>query len=48
MRLGFSDMTILDALSWMYAGDKSIRSDLETAYNVCADLGLVAETLKVG
>lgn len=47
MRLGFSDMTILDALSWMYTGDKSIRSDLETAYNVCADLGLVAYTLKL-
>ena len=47
MRLGFSDMTILDALSWMYAGDKSIRPDLETAYNVCADLGYVGYTLKL-
>lgn len=48
MRLGFSDMTIVDALSWMYAGDKSIRKDLEVAYNVCADLGLVGQTLKIG
>lgn len=46
MRLGCSDMTVLDALSWMYAGDKSIRQDLEVAYNVCADLGLVGYTLK--
>lgn len=46
LRLGFSDMTLIDALSWMQVGDKSIRKDLEHAYNVCADLGLVAYTLK--
>lgn len=48
MRLGFSDMTIIDALSWMHAGNKSIRDELETAYNVCADLGLVGQTIKHG
>ncbi|MBM17918.1 MAG: DNA ligase [Epsilonproteobacteria bacterium] len=46
LRLGFSDMTVLDALSWMEQGDKSLRKDLEHAYNICADLGLVAYTLK--
>ncbi len=46
LRLGFSDMTILDALSWMQSGDKSYSKDLEVAYNVCADLGLVAKTFK--
>lgn len=46
LRLGFSDMTILDALSWMQTGDKRLSKDLEAAYNVCADLGLVAQTLK--
>ncbi len=46
LRLGFSDMTVIDALSWMEVGDKSIRKDLEHAYNICADLGLVAYTLK--
>ena len=46
LRLGFSDMTILDALSWMESGDKSQSKDLEAAYNVCADLGLVAKTFK--
>lgn len=46
LRLGFSDMTIIDALSWMENGDKSLRSDLENAYNICADIGLIAKTLK--
>ena len=46
LRLGFSDMTIIDALSWMEAGDKSLRGDLENAYNICADIGLIARTLK--
>jgi len=46
LRLGFSDMTIIDALSWMETGDKSLRSVLEDAYNICADIGLIARTLK--
>ena len=48
LRLGFSDMTLLDAFSWMYVGDKSIRLPLEQSYNICADLGLVIATLKKG
>lgn len=46
LRLGFSDMTLIDALSWMQVGDKSIRKNLEHTYNICADIGLVAYTLK--
>lgn len=46
LRLGFSDMTLIDAFSWMKTGDKSLRSDIENAYNVCADIGLIARTLK--
>lgn len=46
MRLGFSDMTFLDGLSWMLAGNKSYSKKLEHAFNICADLGLVALTLK--
>jgi len=46
LRLGFSDMTLIDALSWMEVGDKSLRTQLENAYNVCADIGLIASTLK--
>jgi len=46
IRLGFFDMTIVDALSWMEAGDKSLRSIIENAYNIRADIGLIAATLK--
>lgn len=46
LRLGFSDMTIVDALSWMVVGNKSLRAVIENAYNICADIGLIAETLK--
>jgi DNA ligase 1 len=46
MRLGFSDMTLIDALSWMVKSDKSLKTPLENAYNVCADIGLIASILK--
>lgn len=46
LRMGFSDMTLLDAFSWMEAGDKSLRQVLEDAYNVSADIGLIIKTLK--
>jgi len=46
LRLGFSDMTLLDAFSWMETGDKSIRRELEDAYNISADIGLIIRTLK--
>jgi DNA ligase 1 len=45
LRLGVGDPTILDALSHTVAGSKELRPVLERAYNVCSDLGLVAETL---
>lgn len=46
LRMGFSDMTLLDAFSWMETGDKSIRKELEDAYNISADIGLIIKTLK--
>jgi len=46
MRLGFSDMTIIDALSWMVTSDKSLRKEIENAYNLSADLGIIAQKLK--
>jgi len=46
MRLGFSDMTVLDALSWFIKGDKSLRSVIEKAYHVRPDLGLVGQIIK--
>ncbi len=41
-RLGFSDLTVLDALSTAQVGDKGERAQLERAYNVSSDLGYVA------
>jgi DNA ligase-1 len=46
LRLGFSDMTLIDALSWMATGDKGIKKDIEYAYNKCADIGLIAFKIK--
>ncbi|MHB1416105.1 MAG: ATP-dependent DNA ligase [Chloroflexota bacterium] len=46
LRLGIGDPTILDALSVMQAGDKSLRATLEGAYNITSDLGLIARTLR--
>ncbi|MBP6869594.1 ATP-dependent DNA ligase [Candidatus Babeliales bacterium] len=46
LRLGFSDMTLIDAFSWMEVGNKSLQDPIEYAYNVCADIGLVIYTLK--
>lgn len=46
LRLGFSDMTVLDAFSWMLTGDKSLRGHIEQAYQVRPDLGFIGKTLK--
>jgi DNA ligase 1 len=46
LRLGFSDMTLIDAFSWMLVGNKSLHDAIEHAYNVCADIGLIAYQLK--
>lgn len=46
LRLGFSDKTILDALSWLEAKDKSLKPALEKAYGVLPDVGLLALQVK--
>ncbi len=43
LRLGFSDMTMMDALSWAMKKDKSEHELLESAYQRRADIGLLAE-----
>lgn len=48
LRLGFSDMTIIDALSWMLAGDKSLNEEIEHAYNISVDIGHIAQLAKEG
>lgn len=46
LRLGFSDMTVLDSLSWMLTGDKKLRVEIERAYNIRPDLGFIGKTIK--
>lgn len=48
MRLGFSDVTLLDAFSTAERGDKSARALIEAAYNVGADIGAIAKKIKSG
>ena len=46
LRLGFSDMTVLDAFSWMLVGDKSLRPNIEKKYHVRPDIGYIGKKLK--
>lgn len=46
LRLGFSEVTILDALSLMELEDKSARAEIERAFNVVADIGFIATQIK--
>lgn len=48
LRLGFSDKTIIDALSWMLAGDKSRSSEIEKIYHSTPDVGALAKAIKEG
>ncbi|MBU1110104.1 ATP-dependent DNA ligase [Patescibacteria group bacterium] len=48
LRLGFSDVTLIDALSYLIKGDKSISREIRQKFNVCPDIGLIARTLKAG
>jgi DNA ligase-1 len=46
LRLGFSDRTVLDALSKIISGDKSARKKLEEIYNVRPDIGWMASKIQ--
>ncbi|MGB9937822.1 MAG: ATP-dependent DNA ligase [Methanobacterium sp.] len=46
MRLGIGDMTILNGLSVAFFGSKREKSELEHAYNISSDIGLIAKVLK--
>jgi DNA ligase 1 len=46
LRLGFSDLTMLDALSLMETGDKKARKEIEAAFSVSADIGKVSKAIK--
>jgi len=45
LRLGLGDATLLEALSIAFCGDRGSKPELENAYNICSDLGLVGEVL---
>ncbi|MEK6853427.1 MAG: ATP-dependent DNA ligase [Nanoarchaeota archaeon] len=45
LRMGVADMTMLDSLAIAYTGDKKDKESLEKAYNLCPDVGIIAETL---
>jgi DNA ligase-1 len=45
LRLGLSDKTILDSLSWYAVGDKSIRGLIDAAFGARADLGELAQII---
>lgn len=44
LRLGVGDATLIEALASL-AGGKDYKGDIERAYNLCSDLGLVAKVL---
>lgn len=46
LRLGFSDKTILDALSYMESGTKEGREDLDAAYQVAPDVAELARIVR--
>ncbi len=48
LRLGAGDSTILEALSVIATGERALKPELERAYNICSDLGLVGEEVKRG
>jgi len=45
LRIGASDMTLLDALSIAFTGTKANRKKLEDAYNTNPDIGVIAKTM---
>ncbi|MCS7094323.1 MAG: ATP-dependent DNA ligase [Thaumarchaeota archaeon] len=48
MRLGVADMTFIDAASAVLGDISSFREDIERAYNITSDIGLVVKLVKVG
>lgn len=45
LRLGVGDATIVDAMARLM-GEKKAKAEIEKAYNLCSDLGLVGRSLK--
>jgi len=45
LRMGVGDMTVLDSLAIAFTGEKKNKAILEHAYNICPDVGVIAETI---
>lgn len=45
LRIGMSEKTLLDAMSWAVSGDKSLRKTLDTAFGYRADIGELVKIL---
>lgn len=45
-RLGFTELTVIDALSNFLAGNKSLKRSIESRYFVHPDIGLITKILK--
>ncbi len=48
LRLGVGEATIMEALSKSKTGDRKFKLELERAFNLCSDLGYVAEVFYKG
>lgn len=48
LRLGVGDATVLEALALAKLGGREFKPDVERAYNLCSDLGLVGRTASMG
>lgn len=48
MRLGLADKTLIEALSWMQKGDKTLKEAIEKYYFVYPDIGAIAKKFKKG
>ena len=46
LRLGFSDKTVIDALSYLETGTKEFSDRLENAYQIRPDVGVIAQMVK--
>ncbi|MEM4240256.1 MAG: ATP-dependent DNA ligase [Candidatus Woesearchaeota archaeon] len=45
LRLGVGDKTVLDALCITFTGSKAAKKEIEHAYTICPDVGVIARTI---
>lgn len=48
IRLGFSEITVVEALSWLEKGNKSLKTDIEAYFHIYPDIGKIAKLFKKG